>query len=408
MIHSVLDVIVVGAGQAGLTSSYYLKKNNLSHIVFEKGKIAESWISQRWYAFWLTSPNCYATLPGDTYEGDEPESHQGAPAFAAYLTDYVYRYQLPVRENAKVTSVTCNDEEGIFYVAVSEDGCCNCYRSRQVIIASGSMNLMKIPTLANKMPSGIRHLHAGAYRHPAQLPEGAVLVIGSAQSGSQIAEDLNNEGRKVYLSTSFVGRIPAVYRGKDIYHWVIDAGFFGVMMERYGLKPDFNAPPSISLQALAKRGVTLLGRLENVEGHDLHFQLDVAEHIKYADDFSAKVKAIIDEYIIKNEMLVPLPDFDGNDATDQMGYWDPSILTLNLTEQNIRSVVWACGFSNDYNYIQLPILTGDGYPKHHDGLSKINGLYFPGLYGGSSIHGIGENVRHIMEQVYQYAGEAVK
>lgn len=407
MTQTPLDVIVVGAGQAGLTSSYYLKKHKLSHIVFERGHIAQSWISQRWRSFTLTSPNVFAVLPGDKYEGPEPEVHMGAPEFAAYLNDYVSRYKLPVREKAKVLSVEFDEASRLYHVAVSENEQIAHYKSKQVIIASGSMNVMIIPPVANKMPAGLRHVHAGEYRFPAQLPEGAVLVVGSAQSGSQIAEDLNREGRKVFLATSRVGRIPLIYRRKDIYHWVIDAVFFGVLMEKYGVPVDLSSPPSISLHELARRGVTLLGKLDKIEGDDLYFQLNVTEHIKYADQFSANVKKIIEAYIEEHKMEVDDPEYDQNDAPDELGCWDPMIPSINIKKENIQTVVWATGFGNDYSYVKLPIFNEEGYPLHNYGITEIGGLYFPGLYGGSSIHGIGDNVRHIMERVCQYAAEPV-
>jgi putative flavoprotein involved in K+ transport len=408
MNHPVLDVIVIGAGQSGITSSYYLKKNKHSHLVFERGKIAQSWITQRWHSFTLTSPNIFATLPGDSYEGDEPEVHQGAPSFATYLNDYVKRYQLPIKENSRVLSVDFHEEKRVFEVAVEENGYTIIYICRQVIISSGSMNVMKLPPIAKNLPAGINHIHAGEYRNSAQLPEGAVLVVGSAQSGSQIADDLNKAGRKVFLATSQVGRIPLVYRGKDIYHWVIGACFFGVLIDKYGVPVDLSSPPSVSLQAMAKRGVTLLGKLEKVEQDNLYFGLSVSDHIKYADDFSQNVKDIIDEFVEKNGMDVPPPDFDSEDCPDDMGCWDLKIPSINIKSENIQTVVWATGFSYDYTYINLPVLNEDGYPNHNNGVSGVPGLYFSGLYGGSSIHGVGDNIRGIMEHVGQYSTELVK
>jgi integrase/thioredoxin reductase len=223
MATSVLDTVVVGAGQAGLGTSYFLQQDGRSHVVFERGRIGESWLSQRWDSFQINTPNAYSTLPGFLYDGPEPEGFWHRDELISYFHRYVERWRLPVRCGATVVSIERADQTGDFIVKTQIAGQApERVSSRSVVIASGMQQAPKIPPARSKVPSNIMQMHTAAYRNAAALPPGAVVVVGSAQSGVQIVEDLLAAGRKVYLCTSKVGRVPRRYRGRDSFAWNVD------------------------------------------------------------------------------------------------------------------------------------------------------------------------------------------
>lgn len=223
-----LDVIVVGAGQAGLSVSYYLKQHGLEHLVLERGRIGESWLSQRWDSFVLNTANKLNTLPGVRADADDPDGFWSARALAASMRAYVLAHQLPVSEDTTVLSIEKPIGDDGFTVTVSRQGQTLAYRSQQVIVASGAMNAKQIPPFAHQLAPDITQQHVSEYRQASRLPDGAVLVVGSGQSGCQVAEDLVEAGRTVYLATSRVARIPRRYRGQDMMDWLTQMGFFAM------------------------------------------------------------------------------------------------------------------------------------------------------------------------------------
>lgn len=418
MKNSILDVIIVGAGPAGLNASYWLKKKGLDHIVFERGKIGESWRSQRWHTFMLNSSNRLNALPDLHYFRDAPEGFCSSAQFVASLEDYAATFQLPIAENTPIHSIEKLEESGLFKVVVSQNDHIHTYYSGQVIIASGAQNEVKMPAFAKHISSGITQLHASEYRHADQLPEGNVLVTGSAQSGCQIAEDLMDAGRKVFLSTGMIARMPRRYHGKDIMDWLLEMKFFDVrpeevadpkmlLMKAPQLTGVDGGRRTISLQALAKRGAIILGRMENAGENRLFFQPNAAMHVKFADDFSKKVKGMIDEFIMKNQLPNIPNEVDDADVPDENTSCATSITSLDVLEHDIKSIIWATGFSNNLSYIKLPILDEEGHPQHKEGISDIQGLYFlgfPWLRTRKSVLlcGIRDDAEFISEKVYNY------
>jgi putative flavoprotein involved in K+ transport len=385
---SILEVIIVGAGHAGLSASYYLKHLGLEHVVFEKGKIGESWRSQRWDSFTMNTANRLNVLPGFFYKGRKPDAYSSAVEFVKSLEDYVSSFQLPVSENTTVLSVDKLQSNPYFTVTVSQDNeGVRTYNCWQVIIASGSMNVPYTPPFAKHISPAIKQLHASRYRNSPQLPEGAVLVTGSAQTGCQLAEDLLDAGRKVYLSTSKVPRIPRRYRGKDIMDWLIEAKFIegGTTSEIVsGSGCSFPEPlltgagemgHTLSLQALVQKGAVLLGRMDKASSDNVFFENNVMDHIRFADEHSMVVKGKIDDYINRKQLMAEEAVTDEADMPYGNGIM-PTISALSLTDHNITSIIWATGFSGKYDYIKLPVLDSDGRPIHEHGVSATEGLYF--------------------------------
>jgi putative flavoprotein involved in K+ transport len=411
----IFDVIVVGAGHAGLSISYFLSWNNLAHIVFERGKIANSWRSSRWDSFKLNSANKINLLPSQAIYFQDPEAFCSASDFAASLESYVTSSNLPVKENCTVTSIEKRNGQEYFTVSVSENGSIKNYDSKQIVVASGAQNEKLIPQFAKYITPEILQLHTSEYKNVRQLPYGNVLVAGSAQSGTQITEDLINSGKKVFLSTGSVGRIPRRYRGKDILDWLIATGFYDVRTEDVTDPFIFKIrPPQVSgvgerghtssLQSLARNGAVILGKAANADSFKIFLQPNAAAHVKFADEFSINIKNTIDDFIDKNHLSVTDAEEDNDDIPDREASCASLITKLNLTDSNITSIIWATGFTSNLSYVRLPVLTDDGKPIHHNGISSVNGLFFlgfPWLRSRKSgiIYGIAEDAEFIFHEI---------
>lgn len=421
MSEPLFDVIVVGAGYSGLAASYHLKGHGLQHIIFERGKIGESWRSQRWDNFRFNSTNKLNVLPGEDPEPADPDSFSTAPAFVLALEHYAKVHQIPVVENSKVISIEKPGE--LFIVSVSCNNEIRKYLCKQVLIASGVANEIKIPSLAKNISKDIKQLHTSEYKNADQLPNGAVLVVGSAQSGCQITEDLLNAGRKVYLSTSMVGRIPRWYRGRDIFYWVREAKFYDIKAEDIDdpkmleLRPPQvsgtgSGRDSMSLQSLAKDGAVILGKMHRVENTRVFFQEDAVQHVRFADEFSQKIKKLIDDHIIENNIAAPPAHYDEADIPDIDASCASIITSLDLKENNISTIIWSTGFDHDHRYIKLPVFDEKGKLRHKDGLSGFPGIYFlgyPWLRTRKSpiIFGIIEDVKFVVDKLYNYSKESI-
>jgi putative flavoprotein involved in K+ transport len=386
---SILDVAIIGAGQSGLSTSYLLKKNNLDHIVFEKGQIGNVWRTQRWDSFVLNSPNQFNLLPEDSMDSLHPEGFITGQEYAQRLQHYANSNQLPVREKIEVISLEKKESEPYFTLCVRQNGTVEYWKSNQVVIASGTQTQPKIPNISKSLPKQILQLHSSEYRNPSQLPEGAILIIGSATSGVQIAEDLLEANRKVFLSTSAVARMPRRYRGKDIMDWLGKMQFFD--------KPVAQAQPyeiemvaplmsgvgelghTISLQSIHKQGATLLGYLDRIEQNELTFKNNLSENVQFADNVSAELKAGIDQFIQATGIPATPPVPDEADLPDASLLNENPVTRINCEEENITSVIWATGFSCDWSWIKLPVLNDKGQPNHVNGSSQVDGLYFMGL-----------------------------
>lgn len=390
MIKPLLDVIVVGAGHAGICVSYYLTKQGVPHLVFEQGRIGETWRSQRWDSFRMNSANKLNLLPQQAPYFEDPDAFAGATEFAQALETYAHQEQLPVKENCPVVAVHTDPERSVFRVTVSEQGKETAYFSRRLVIASGGQNRIWVPYFADHLAKSVVQLHASEYKNAHQLPAGNVLVVGSGQSGTQIAQDLLGSGRHVFLSTARVGRIPRRYRGKDIFDWLVKIGFYNTLTEEvtdpalFAVKnPQVSGAgdrgKTSSLQSLARSGAVILGRAERAEVDTIFFQPNASSNVRYADEFSQHVKQRIDEYIQTHQVLAPLAAIDLDDMPDEEAACASDLTQLNLVQERITSIIWTTGFRGDFSYIHLPVLNDEQLPKHRNGIGPVDGLYFIGL-----------------------------
>jgi len=416
-----LEVAVVGAGQAGLAVSCFLQRAGLKHMVFERGRIGETWLSQRWESFRLNTPNFMNTLPWLPYDGPQPDGFWRSDEQVRYFQRYVDHWHLPVRTGVTVVSVEQAKSEELFILKTrSNDGVEVPASSRAVVVASGILHTPRFPPVRYCIPGDVVQLHTADYRNPAALPPGAVLIVGGGQSGCQIAEDLLLSGRTVYLSTSRVGRVPRRYRGRDILEWWIDTGFLDITFASLEDKSISRAAQpqasglgryghTVSLQHLARQGVVILGRLLDVEVGTLVLGDDAAANVRYADEFSQRQKDNIDAYIARVGIAPPPLEDDPADLPDPQAQCVSPLRRLNPGDANVTSIIWATGFHGDFSWIHLPVLDPEGKPIHQQGVAAVPGLYFMGLPWLRSrksgiIYGVEEDAQYIAAAIAAQLG----
>ncbi len=376
--------VVIGAGQAGLAVSRQLQMREIPHLVLERGRVAETWRSQRWDSFRVNTLNGINGLPGAAIPGD-PERFASAEELVRYFEGYAESFGLPIRQGVTVTAVKAS---GDGFEVLTDHAEVGSLQGRVVVLASGAQNRARIPSLAGQLPSDLIQIHAGQYRNSASLPSGGVLVVGSAQSGCQIAEDLLGAGRRVFLSVSKVARSPRRYRGRDVLRWLEEMGVLGTRLaELPDPQMQFNPQPQISgvgerghtvsLQDLAAQGTTLVGRLIGVDGRTLAFDDSVAECVRFADTGSAELKMMIDGYIAGAGITADPSEPDPVDlpAVDPDALAGPTRIAVG----DIAAVVWTTGFDGDFSWVHLPVIDDRGHLVHNDGITPVPGLYLVGV-----------------------------
>jgi putative flavoprotein involved in K+ transport len=399
-----IETIIVGGGQYGLSTSYCLKNHGHEHVIFEKAPWAADAWRNRWDSFTLVTPNWMIQLPGAEYDGDLPDAFMDREEVVAYFEAYIERYNLPLRYGVEVFSVE-PDQDG-FLVKTSQGD----FRSDNVVIAVGFYQQPRLPEFSKNCASSIHQIHSDHYRNSDMLPEGPTLVVGSAQSGSQIAEELNENGRVVYLSVSTTGRFPRRYRSVDAAVWMEKMGYFERTVNQLpSTQARFaasahgtgkNGGHTINLHQFARDGINLLGRLQNIEGSRAYLAPDLHDNLAKADQFELEFVQEIDQYIQDNQLNVPeetLPNLTDGFAQEQ-------ILELDLKAAGIRNIVWATGYSRDFSWVKLPIFDRDGLPKNERGVTPIAGLYFigmPFLHSGKSglLYGAAEDASFIADTI---------
>jgi putative flavoprotein involved in K+ transport len=407
-----LDTVIVGAGQAGLGVSYFLQRDGRKHVVFERGRIGESWLSQRWDSFRLNTPNSMNVLPGLPYDGPEPDGFWRRDELVHYFQRYVEHFQLPVRTGVTVLSVERAEDEERFLIKTRIAGHAEVpVLSRSIVIACGIQRTPKSPPTRSRIPHNVTQLHTANYRSPTALPPGAIVIVGGGQSGCQVAEELLSAGRTVYLCTSKVGRAPRRYRGRDLLEWWVDMKLCDVTFASLEDKSISRATPAqvsgvgryghtVSLQQLARQGAVILGRLLDVETGTLVLSDEGAAHVRYADAFSQRLKDDIDAYLARAGITPPPLENDPADVPDPLAECVSPLRRLNLREAKVSTVIWATGFTADFSWIHLPVLDANGKPIHQRGISPLRGLYFIGFPWLSSrksgiIYGIEEDAHYI-------------
>ena len=403
-----IETVIIGGGQAGLALSYYLTQQGRTHLMLEQGRVGETWRSGRWDSFTLNTPNWMTQLPGFPYQGDDPDGFLPRRDIVAHLEQYVASFHAPLQCGVRVTAIR-QQPGGDGYLIEAEEVTT---KARNVVLATGAYPKPKLPTTSAALSQGICQLHTSEYRNPRMLPSGAVLVVGTGQSGCQIAEDLYESGRQVYLSTSSCGRAPRRYRGRDISWWLTSLGFFDRTPNqlpspaaKFACNPHVsgNHGKDINLRTFARQGMILLGRVQASRDKQLILAPDLEENLDRADAFERQITHEIDEYITKSGIEVEANRTIDETPSNGVAATKP-ILTLDLQAAGITTIIWASGYQLDFGWVQIPVFDEAGYPVHRRGITAFPGLYFLGLqwlYKRKSalLYGIGEDAAYIASAI---------
>ena len=369
---------VVGGGQAGLSVSHFLARARLDHVVFEKKRAMHKWRDERWDAFCLVTPNWQCQLPGHAYDGPDPHGFMVKDEILAYLDAFARKLDAPIREGVEVLSV---EKAGDVFEIVTSAGSCT---ADAVFLASSLYGEPFRPRCGERIPEAVVQVHSADYRSAAALPAGAVVVVGSGQSGAQIAEDLHLAGRKVHLVTGAAPRCARFYRGRDVVDWLWDIGQYEITVADDGMgrkRHETNhyltgrdGGRDIDLRAFALQGMALYGRLDDVRAGRLTFAPNLAANLDEADRVYNGINALIDRHIAEKTIAAP-------PSSVYQPLWRPAEepAELDLIAEGVGSIVWATGFTPDWSYARLPIFDGTGYPVHRRGVTGVAGAYVVGF-----------------------------
>lgn len=400
------DTVVIGAGQAGLAISHLLTEQGRDHLIVDKAdEIGGSW-RQRWDSFTLVTPNWWLQMPGRPYRGDDPEGFLSRDEVVEYLEEYAASFDPPLRLRTEVTSVEPG-EDGEGYLVHTHEGT---MRASNVVVAAGTFQEPAIPPIAEDVPAGIVQMHSSEYESPANLRDGAVLVVGSGQSGCQIAQELFEAGREVYLATGKAPRLPRTYRGKDGMWWAHRLGMMDETVEdldspeqRFAANPQISGKGGgreIDLHEFARDGITLLGHLEGFRDGTAVFAGDLHENLEMGDQSATMIRKGADEYVETTGMDLP------EEAVDQSGdgYRQDEIAELDLAAAGVAAIIWATGFRWDFSWVQAPVFDEAGYPVQRQGVTESPGLYFLGLHflhtrKSGLLLGITEDAAHVAAHI---------
>ena len=402
-----IETIIVGGGQAGLSTSYCLSQLGREHVVLEQAAQAgHAWRDDRWDSFTLVTPNWSFLLPGGAYQGDAPDGFMGREEIVSHFEQYVDRYHLPVQYGVQVTAVEPKTDGRGYWVRANG----TVFEAANVVMATGLYQRPKLPPFSQDLPGEIVQFHSGQYRNPRALPPGATLVVGSAQSGCQIAEELYQSGRTVYLCVGAAGRVPRRYRGRDMYVWLNLCGFFDRTAEqlpspqaRFAGNPHLSGRDgghSLNLHQFARDEVVLLGRLQGVQDSTLGLAPDLKDNLARADKLEAEAVKLVDGYIQKTGLDAPaekLPEL-------RDGYQAREISELKLKSAGITSIIWAMGYAFDFGMVKVPAFDDHGFPVQKRGVTDYPGLYFIGLpwlsrQKSGLLLGVGEDAAFIASRI---------
>lgn len=407
-------VVVIGGGQAGLATSFCLKARGIDHVVLERHRIAHEWRERRWDSFCLVTPNWQCRLPGFPYAGSDPKGFMVKDDIVKYIEDYARSFEPPLMEGVSATVLRpATDAAGGFDLSTSAGDC----HADQVVVATGGYHTPAIPRLAERFPDSIVQLHSSAYRNPGALPAGAVLVVGTGQSGCQIAEDLHLAGRQVHLCVGSAPRTARRYRGRDVVEWLEDLGYYALPVEQHPLKERVRAKANhyvtgrdggrdIDLRQRAREGMRLHGRLTGVRGGRLELADDLRQNLDQADAVAESIKATIDRMIAERGVEAPV-------EARYVPVWEPGPSDgagiLDVAAAGIGAVIWSTGYRADYGWIEVPIFDGRGYPVHQRGITTTPGLYFVGLpwqhtWGSGRFSGVAVDAEHVVDAIQRRMG----
>lgn len=401
------DVVIVGGGQAGLCISHYLQKAGIDHVVLEKeSELTHAWRQKRWDNFTLVTPNWQCLLPDHPYNGNDPDGFMKKNEIVEYLDSFIEKLNPPALLNVQVTHVAKVAPQQ-FEIETNLGKT----TAKQLVVAAGGYHTPIYPKLSETLPENVLVIHSEQYFNVDQLPEGNVLVVGSGQSGAQIAEDIHLAGKKVYLSTGDAPRCARFYRGKDVVTWLFEMGYYETTVKDHRYSEEVRNSTNhyvtgrdggrdIDLRKFALEGMQLLGRFDDFQNGQLVFRPDLNQNLDMADATYNRINASIDDYIAKNNVTTDEP------ASVYQPLWIPEqeITHIDLAAENITSIIWCIGFRPDYSWIDLDIFQSNGYPMHDRGITVDSDVCFIGLpwlntWGSGRFMDVGKDAKYIVDHI---------
>ena len=406
------DVIIIGAGQAGLAMSRCLTEMGIDHVLLERGQVGERWRSERWDSLRLLTPNWMTRLPHCPSHGQNPQGFMRSRHFVQFLEDYRLSFAAPVQSQTRIVSVTL---QGNGYLVETDRGD---WQARSVIIATGTCDRPFIPQMAGHLSEHIHQITPGQYRRANLLPVGKVLVVGASATGIQLAEEIHRSGRDVTIAVGRHVPVPRHYRGRDIMEWLDLCGFLRdlrksdadphAMIRQPSLQLIGNLEGrSIDLQLLQQQGVRIVGRATGASEDAMQFAMDIKAECRAARERRNRLLARIDAYVASNDINAP-EEADARRAATPVAR---PVGTINLRQEGIRTIVWATGYRREYPWLKVPVVSSLGEIENHGGETPSPGLFTLGLpfmrhRASTFIDGVGRDAEYLATRIAAHVHQA--
>lgn len=399
-----IDTLIVGGGQAGLAMSAHLSNNGVAHLILERDRIVERWRTSRWDSLVANGPAWHDRFPTMEFSDVLPDAFAHRDSVVAYFENFTKKIKAPIRCSVNVKEVLRLPNGAGFSVTTSDE----VIEANNVVAATGPFQQPVIPPLVPS-DSGIIQIHSKNYRNPEQLPDGAVLVVGSGSSGSQIADELLRTGKQVFLSVGPHDRPPRRYRNQDYVWWL---GVLGIWQAKNPNPKTEHVTIAVSgshggqtvdFRRFAQRGMTLLGLTKKFKDGLLYFDSDLRENITQGDKNYLSVLDKADDYVARNNLDLP-EELEARIIESDPECITNPILELSLDKTNIRSIIWATGYTQDFSWLKIDTFDSSGNPRHDRGVSVENGIYFIGLpwlsmRGSSFIWGVWQDAKYLADHI---------
>ena len=404
-----IPVAVIGAGIAGLATSYYLKKRNIDHIIVERGEVANTWINERWDNFYLVNPNWAIKIPEfgfgtSQFPSKNPDDFLSKNQTIELIKSYSKFIGSKIFENESVNIIEKHKNK--YKLDTSK----RMIIADNVVLSTGAFGNYKVPKISSNINQKIFQIHSSEYKNFNQLPPGGVMVVGSGQSGAQIAEDLLINGMDVSLALSKCGRRLRSYRGKDSSWWNYKMGLFDKTVDDVPFENRWKCSPhtsgangghEINLIDLSEKGLNLFGSVKESKDNKLIFNDDMFDNLKFSDDYALNWSKNVDEFIRKENLEAPIEKIFEDSRLKS--FENHKSLELNIMPK-IKSIIWATGFKYNYDWIDLNITNERGFPVHKRGVTNYDGFYFMGLQWmhtskSAQFIGVGEDAEFIVNKI---------
>jgi putative flavoprotein involved in K+ transport len=400
------DTVIVGGGQAGLAMSAVLRQRGREHVVLERRRVGERWRTERWDSLRFQFPNWSLQLPAYTYTGADPDGFSHYSQILRIIKAYAVSTRAPVREHTEVVSLS-EDGDGTGFVVSLADGSLH---ARRVVVATGPFQRALIPQPSQDVSPSVLQTDPTRYRCPGDLPDGAVLVVGSGASGCQIADELLHAGRRVYLSVSRHRRAPRRLRGRDVYWWLDKMGRFAQPIDSF---PGRQWPPStvvtgvnggydVNVRQLAAGGVRVVGRVVGASGERLAIEANANQILDDADKAYADFLSAAREFAL-TRVQEELAEEQPAEPT-RLPAAINEVDSLNLAGDNVNTIIWATGYGYDFDWLKVPVFGERGRPAQRRGVTQRPGLYFLGLhwmhtFKSGLFSGVGADAEYLAEHM---------